>query len=283
MFLTETSLVGAQIDSVTFVVAGIFQSNTPWRHADRTNHNYELIIGINETQYLEVAGETIQVNSGDVLLIPPHTPFSGQRLANGGLSFYWLHFELPQATELELQSNDTIDNRQLPPILWPLYSTNLALNRELVLMHQLIITMRNQAEAQLLLNALAKTILLGLSETAKQAIQAKQAGNHLMPFIMDWIERHLDQRLTVEEVANHFGYNKAYLSHLFSTKVGMTMTGYIHYLRIEKAKGLLHASPYSIKEIAHLCGFEDEKYFSRVFKKVVNIPPHHYRNKHQFD
>ena len=49
-------------------------------------------------------------------------------------------------------------------------------------------------------------------------------------------------------------------------------------MRVEGAKLLLKEQPLPIKEVAYSCGFEDEKYFMRVFKNIVGITPSEYRN-----
>lgn len=56
----------------------------------------------------------------------------------------------------------------------------------------------------------------------------------------------------------------------------MCMQEYIHKLKISKAKELLYSGQ-SIKEIAYSLGFQDEKYFMRLFKKYENVTPTEFR------
>ena len=72
----------------------------------------------------------------------------------------------------------------------------------------------------------------------------------------------------MEQVAEEFGYNYAYLSRLFKKKSGMSMNKYITKKKIEFAKTLIQDKPdMRLSEISDLCGYEDSRYFSRVFKR----------------
>lgn len=95
-----------------------------------------------------------------------------------------------------------------------------------------------------------------------------------------YLQRNYHQKITIGELANYFGYNKAYLSNLFSREVGQTVTQYLHTLRLERGRQLLLTSNYSIREVAERVGIEDEKYFSRLFQKQFRIAPRSYRKKY---
>lgn len=95
-----------------------------------------------------------------------------------------------------------------------------------------------------------------------------------------YLQRNYHQKITIGELANYFGYNKAYLSNLFSREVGQTVTQYLHTLRLERGRQLLLTSNYSIREVAERVGIEDEKYFSRLFQKQFQIAPRSYRKRY---
>ena len=58
----------------------------------------------------------------------------------------------------------------------------------------------------------------------------------------------------------------------------MTPLEYLTQIRIEQAKSyLINSNIYSISEIADMCGFSDQYYFSRVFKKTVGVSPRDYK------
>jgi len=86
--------------------------------------------------------------------------------------------------------------------------------------------------------------------------------------------------LDLGDVAAFVGRNPTYISHLFVEKTSKTFRESLAQLRINEAKRLLDETELAIKEIAALTGFQNQHYFSRVFKKVVGIAPNEYRRGH---
>lgn len=74
------------------------------------------------------------------------------------------------------------------------------------------------------------------------------------------------------------GISFDYMRHCFKEETGMTPLEYLTQIRIEQAKYYLqNSSVYSIGEIANMCGFSDQYYFSRVFKKSLGCSPYDYK------
>ena len=69
------------------------------------------------------------------------------------------------------------------------------------------------------------------------------------------------------------------LQAIFKNIYGTTVVKFVNALRGEYAKTLMSSRKYTIAEIAHLSGFADEKYFSRVFSKRYGYPPSHFYRK----
>jgi len=79
-------------------------------------------------------------------------------------------------------------------------------------------------------------------------------------------------------LARQFHYHPNYLSQIFRAETGMTMTRYLNAVRLEKAGTLLLNSDLHIDMIAAECGFNDEKYFMKAFKRSYGVTPTEYRN-----
>ncbi len=82
-------------------------------------------------------------------------------------------------------------------------------------------------------------------------------------------------------LAEEFSVSPSYLSGLFRKEVGVTLTDYIHKVRIDHSLILLNTSAFSIQEIAEQVGFLDVNYFTRTFKKYHGISPKKYRDSIQ--
>ena len=81
-------------------------------------------------------------------------------------------------------------------------------------------------------------------------------------------------------MASQFNYNADYLTQIFKAQTGYCVCGYINLMRINEAKSLLINSDTKIADIAHMCGFSDEKYFMKQFKKFESVTPTQYRQSY---
>lgn len=84
----------------------------------------------------------------------------------------------------------------------------------------------------------------------------------------------------MQDLSQKFGYNGDYVRRIFKTDFEVTPMEYLDNLRLSQAKELLTNTPYKIEEIAELCGFCDQFYFSRFFKKHTGIPPRKFKQTH---
>ena len=95
--------------------------------------------------------------------------------------------------------------------------------------------------------------------------------------VIEYIKANFQRRMTLEQIAASTYLSKTYLSSLFKKETGYSISEYINIVRIERSKSLLLEENISIIDIANLCGFEDQSYFTKVFKHIVGITPKKYR------
>ena len=93
-----------------------------------------------------------------------------------------------------------------------------------------------------------------------------------------YIQDHLSEKLTLEQVAAHVHLSKSYLCRILKEELGCTFTEYANHLRVERSKAYLHRSAMTLSEIAYAVGFDDQSYFTRIFKRHVGMPPGKYRS-----
>ncbi|HQE25592.1 MAG: helix-turn-helix domain-containing protein [Atribacterota bacterium] len=94
---------------------------------------------------------------------------------------------------------------------------------------------------------------------------------------LEIIQERYQEKITLCEIAEEVNVTPAYLSYSFRKYTGQTIVEYINKLRIEVSKCLLINSDLQIKEVAERVGYEDAKYFSRVFHRIVGCSPTTYR------
>lgn len=96
--------------------------------------------------------------------------------------------------------------------------------------------------------------------------------------LLAYIDEHFLTIESLEDVAEEFGYNYTYLSRMFKKRFGESMSKHITNKKIDLAKDMLRNQPgLKVTEVSDLCGYNDYRYFSRVFKSEVGISPNEYK------
>ncbi|MGO4494822.1 AraC family transcriptional regulator [Paenibacillus sp. 2RAB27] len=97
--------------------------------------------------------------------------------------------------------------------------------------------------------------------------------------VIDYIQQHFEQPLTLQDLANQLGVTPQYTCVLFQQTLGTRPFAYINQYRILKAKEFLQLSPdLEINHISAKVGFESPSYFIKLFKRSEGITPNHFRS-----
>lgn len=100
----------------------------------------------------------------------------------------------------------------------------------------------------------------------------------LITNIMNYIEEGMFYDVSVSNIATAFNYSTKYIGKIFKKRTGMTVTEYMNFKRLKKAKELLKNTDMPVTEISQNCGFNNVTYFNRLFKFRYSITPTGYRN-----
>lgn len=93
------------------------------------------------------------------------------------------------------------------------------------------------------------------------------------------IEKNFSTNISIAELADISGYSERQFTRLFRSAFSMTPGRYITLLRLQKAQQLILSTDLPIGDIAMSCGYEDQNYFSRMFKRATGFAPSEYRRK----
>ncbi len=97
---------------------------------------------------------------------------------------------------------------------------------------------------------------------------------------INYIYDHLNERIKTEDVAAYAGVSRSYLSRLFASETGVSLSDYIAAKKIETARNMIEYSGYSASEISNILAFPSQSYFVKVFKKYTNMTPGKYQTFH---
>jgi AraC-like DNA-binding protein len=94
--------------------------------------------------------------------------------------------------------------------------------------------------------------------------------------LVHYLKTNMAEKITLDLLAKHFGFNRNYLIKLFHNKTGITPIQYLQAIRLEKSKEYLEFTSLSISEVADKVGWT-LPYFSKILKKQVGLSPSQYR------
>jgi len=121
-------------------------------------------------------------------------------------------------------------------------------------------------------------------EEERTSAEGNASDSHrLIGKIKSYIRSHPDGDLRLQSLADIVHLNPAYLSNLFKSVTGSTLTEYVTEVRIEKARHLLLNTGLKVYDVARLSGYQSPKHFMLVFKERAGCTPSDYRTLHGAD
>ncbi|MBB3110731.1 two-component system response regulator YesN [Paenibacillus phyllosphaerae] len=128
------------------------------------------------------------------------------------------------------------------------------------------------------LNGWKQLVLEQVCEVGKRYAEADQ-DRGVIHEIADYIAQFAHEDISLQTIAARFFLSREYISRKFKQVMNENISDYVTRIRIDRAKSLLLAPQLKISQIAEKVGFQDEKYFSKVFKKQTGCSPGEYRKQ----
>lgn len=254
---------------------GICLFDDIWRKRFHLNAHWEFHYIRHGRLELHFEKSQYQAGPGDMVIIPAQTLHCDQFDGSGEFEVYMASFDWPQAAEAFYQ----IVNG---PVLSKLSETQRADIR-----HQLdALYSDSQAETdfdQLLGQSRFHSVLLmilkdlALNRTApanrEQQQNRRQRNQWLIQEVKSYIGKHYAQALSLEILAEFLSISPFFLSRVFNSESGFSLSEYLTMVRMNQAKTLLLDGRMNVSEVADAVGYEDSGYFSKVFKRHFGCSP----------
>lgn len=116
-----------------------------------------------------------------------------------------------------------------------------------------------------------------LSNIKELRTESGENVNRSVEMIKHYVDEHFNEDIKLEDVAEHVYLNANYISDLFKRETGIKFSKYLTSKRMEVAKMYLMDSRSKVNEVAALVGYQDTKYFSRLFREYVGVSPAKYK------
>ena len=95
---------------------------------------------------------------------------------------------------------------------------------------------------------------------------------------LKYVDQHLQESVSLKEVAEVLHLNSSYFSVLFKEQTGLTFSEYLTRRRVQRAKEPLAGTSSPVAEIAEKVGYQTAKYFVKVFRDLEEVSPSQYRH-----
>ena len=246
-----------------FSYMGLFSTDDTWIHPDRTEVTYEIIYVVSGDVYIESAGQRFHLKKKDIIILPPDVRHFGYKSNTGNTKFYWVHFFMTNFDSL-LKHSYILNN-----------FTHASLFRELL--HY-----NNIPNKFLPIKSYADCLLAHIIAEISYSMNNSTESGKLPVSIYEYIRVNISSKLTVSDIAKHFGYNPEYISRITKQAYGYSLKQMILITLTQKAKDLLVNTNLSIKEIASQLQFATDNAFIGFFKYHEQISPSKYRNKYVY-
>lgn len=217
----------------------------------------ELIITVSGESEIVINGEKIPVSAGTVILLPPGIAHA--HISEFGYSDIFIHIGDPEVH-----------------IVSPIFC--LDKTGVLVSLGKMLCTNFIQHEKNY--NAICDALLCTVFEYIIKLTEINSKYEFVQKLKDILTARLSDSELEIKYETERLGVSFDYMRHCFKEETGLTPLEYLTKIRIEQAKRHFRRNKfYSVGEVASLCGFSDNYYFSRVFKKQTGVSPQKYKLK----
>ncbi len=237
------------------------RTSPSWQIPTRTIKNHELVFFLEGRMEIMLDGQRFSARSGMLFYFQPGHPHSLQTDDEDPALFFGLHFSPPPGEVLPLE----------PVTRWPDFRKFIPLMEETVRLWNRKAYLDDWA-----VNLTFSQLLL---ELFREEGTAAPSVRQRIGKALDYIHAHPDRPVTVEELCQLTGMKKSYLIRSFQQVTGQPPIQYAIQLRLEHARAILLNEPVPVGEVARRCGFRDEFYFSRMFRKRYGLSPSQFRRQ----
>lgn len=275
--------------------------NTVWQITDSDN----IIIIINEGQCLITCGcDCETVKKGDIVFIPSGHSYIREPINMTLCSMTYIHFKACSpinelfATELQTRLvciKQALDEQMLDSAAQKDYPNNAYIPFVCKNAHSEI----SEYVKRINLYSSKRPLLCGLQSSialcdillilSNRSVEAALKNDRIsdakiipgkLRKAIGYISKNFSKNISLDELADYCAISKSQLIRYFKQSFNKTPLDYITDYRISRAKELIFNYPQlTLKEISYELGFDNQHYFSRVFRKHTGETPTHYRNR----
>ncbi|MDR8389542.1 AraC family transcriptional regulator [Aliifodinibius sp. S!AR15-10] len=249
-----------------------------YRKREEGSEEYILIYCLEGHGWIELGTEHYELVPNSYFIIPRNTAHKYGAREDDPWSIYWIHFAGSSATQFykKYKQSDSSNGNAPQVVQIPFEERRIKYFNGIISLLESgysreIVEYVNISLWQLLASFVYNEFF---SEIRHQSNET-----NIVDTAINYMKENLDRSISVDELAEHLNYSSSYLYSLFKEETGYSPIHYFNHLKIQKACQYLSFTNMSIKEISYELGFNDPFYFSRLFKKLMELSPTEYREE----
>lgn len=244
------------IDTINFV----WEKNGDLCKNAQIRHIYSINLVIEGDGIFIISGVQYNIKKGDIFFIFPSVEF--QIISKNNLQYIYISF-------LGIRSNKILESLKISKKA-PYYESYV----ELIDFWMDSLLKSRSGNIDMLSESVLLYTFSIMGNDLLDNRKSDQNNEDIVTLIKQYADTHFfDSYISLERISKKFLYNKKYIGTAFKKSVGTGFNQYINTLRVQNACTLIEEGITSIKEISSMCGFSDQMYFSKVFKKLMGVTP----------
>ncbi len=240
------------------------------RRRSKGRLDFQLIYIASGNGRFHINNKTQHVSNGQIVIYTPNEPQHYQYDASKFTEVYWIHFTGYEAHDYLKEFG--LLNHSIHTV---------GVQSELISVFERIIHELNIKKP--LREHLTTAKLVELLALFGRAIQSnkdfKKFDYEDINKTIQLMHKKYSHPIRVQELADVSNLSVYRFIHKFKAATGVTPMKYITDIRINEAKKLLSETSFNVSEVSSIVGYDNPLYFSRVFRKIVGMPPSHYREQ----
>ena len=226
-----------------------------WNFNEHCHNCIELIYFLYGTARVITGGTSVQASFYDMIVYPKGKPHTESLQFDHHQEIICLWVDIPGLEIGDIMRIQDKDAR----LKW--------------LMEAIHAEYKSKTPNKALIDHLVKSVILLIG----QCYLEKQTQNDMISRVILYMQDHLRESISVQQLADMVYVSKSYLSRAFKQKTGLSLMEYLNSLRMEAAKALLAASNMNTEEIAYRAGYRSTKFFYRAFRAYTGMSTREYR------
>lgn len=228
--------------------------------------------------FINVGGKRHEVHEQQYFIMPPNMAYQYGSSENHPWHLYTIHFRGSKAVGIYNQMKGL---HQLSEAENARTSDRADMLDELLNIMEAPANDNSMAYVNMCFNHIIASFMFVESFREAKFPRQKQENTTFLSKALRYMKSHIDDKLTVSDMASELGYSDSYFYRLFYKQMNQAPMTYYMGLKLERACELLRDTCLQVNQVAMKIGFEDSYYFSRFFKKQTGLSPKQYREHYR--